>query len=73
MQDNRPVMQSVAEQKKEFNPSFMLNRPAWPVAEVPSLTFFAHPEFTDCCGNVNWKAFNKWLQTDEGRQYKIAK
>jgi hypothetical protein len=69
VQDNVPVMLEAKESRDNFNPNFTMNRPAWPVATVPSLIF---KKFM-INGEIDWKGFDKWLNSDYGKAFKASK
>ena len=71
MQDNRPVMEQARESRDTFDPSFQFNRPAWPIAKVPALLF---QKFMDRDNkSIDWKAFDRWLNSDYGRAFKASR
>jgi hypothetical protein len=65
-QDITPALYEASESRKSFDPSMMVGRNAWPVACVPELIFkrFTHN------GTVDWKQFDKWLNSDYGKGFK---
>jgi hypothetical protein len=70
MQDNRPSMAEAKESRDTFDKSFQIGRNAWPVAKVPALLF---KKFMDRDGHsVDWKAFDKWLNSDYGKAFKAS-
>jgi len=71
IQDNKPIKKYCHEIRLGLDKSFSRNRFAMPVASIPSLVFFKYKHFTNEDGSLNWKEINRWLQTDEGREYKI--
>jgi hypothetical protein len=64
-----PVMLEAKESRDNFNPNFTLDRPAWPVANVPTLIFkkFMHN------GSIDWKEFDRWLNSDYGKAFKASR
>jgi hypothetical protein len=70
LQDNRPVMEEAKFSRDDFDKSFTLNRPAWPVAKVPALLF---KKFMDKDRHsVDWKAFDRWLNSEWGTAFKAS-
>jgi hypothetical protein len=68
-EDNRPVMEYAAEDRKAFDRSFQIGRDAWPIAKVPGLLF---KQFELPGGNVDWARFDHWYKSEYGRPFRTS-
>ena len=68
IQNVEPIQAKVAMLKKETDRGFTVDRTMQHIASIPMLIWVQHPEFVH-----DQKAVERWLRTEEGAPYRIAK
>lgn len=68
IQNTDPIRAEVERLKKETDNGFTHDRTMQHVASIPILVWLNHPEFAK-----DSRTIDKWLRTEEGKQFRIAR
>lgn len=66
------IIESAQAIRKEGNEGFSKSREMQHVARIPHMTFLANAHIFAPGGQVDEKALLNWLNTDEGRPYRVT-